>query len=135
MDASLATPLLPGMACMQKMQKLFSVQNGLIFGEPQAAQLGCVIPDIQSSTLRASRAVQNCSRQFCFFASFFGQARPPGMAEVLGMQELFSVKSDSHAYSLIDAKQGQHPHVKQLIRSAKSLPNPYYDAMINSVIT
>jgi hypothetical protein len=40
MDASLAVTLLPGMACMQKMQEQFSVQNGLIFGEPQATQIG-----------------------------------------------------------------------------------------------
>jgi hypothetical protein len=40
MDASLAVALLPRMACMQKMQEQFSVQNGLIFGEPQATQIG-----------------------------------------------------------------------------------------------
>ncbi len=40
MDASLSVALLPRMACMQKMQEQFSVQNGLIFGKPQATQIG-----------------------------------------------------------------------------------------------
>ena len=43
MDASLAVALLPRMACMQKMQEQFSVQNGLIFGEPQATQIGLAL--------------------------------------------------------------------------------------------
>ncbi len=40
MDASLSVALLPGMACMQKMQEQFSAQNDLIFGEPQATRIG-----------------------------------------------------------------------------------------------
>jgi hypothetical protein len=74
-----------------------------------------VIPGVLPSTLRVSRAVQNCSRQFCFSTLFWTSttARDGGSA---GNAGAIPGERNSHAYSFITTEQGKQKRVKQIFR-------------------